>query len=423
MNNISFNQDDTCVTVATDDGHRIYNCEPFGEFYLLLNPGGKLSISDGVGPAAPFPTAMLKMLFYTTLTVIVPKAPSGNRTLTIYNLKQRLKICDLTFPLAIVDIKLNRKWLLVYLEVGQIHIYNMSCVRLSKVVDLTSVDVVWDFGAGDSSLLVLPLHVVNEKVFEGVDIASLIVFTKELHPKKFSLAELNADSKGWVLVYDTMALAPKLIYKAHDSPLARIAVSNDNTKIATASTKGTIIRVVTLDDNITITNLRRGHNPAAINALSFNQDNTILGVGSTSNTIHLFNLASIDPDMDHLQSSDDLNENLANLLISKQNVQEPYFSLKSLKHSLKNPVTKSIAKKLPYKQYWTNLIWEPPRRSFAFIRIPEPELHHHVDIGFTANVVLVALYLGDFYHYQLPSADRECLLLNRYSLKTEVSEK
>lgn len=498
INSLSFNQDYSCIAVLSTHGHRIFNCDPFGAFYLLEDGLSRRSLSELVddnrpspddpnsGPGAgEAPTAYLKMLFSTLLTIIVPQAAGrlGNRLLKIYNLKQNLKICELTFPSAIVDLRLNRKRLVVFLEVGQIYIYDLSCVRLEKVLetnpysrsnDASLPEFVGDLSADDRLYLVLPLLAISEHTDlfnaapSGSDmpvstppsdllvIRSLDPLIEFSHKNKHSslakrgsvtLEDLKEESSGWVLVYDTLKLQPRLIYKAHELAVAKIAISNDATRIATASVKGTIIRVahVTPEDSDArlrisqVTNLRRGHNSARVNALAFNLSKSILGCGSESNTIHFFRIEAAadastqtaetdtDPSDDNTEgerSSEDLNENLSNLLISKRpdtpvdddSGSKGYFSLHTLKKTgrlLSNLYTKGLINKLPYRDYFDNLIWEPPKRSFAYIRLPEytpPQgQQHKVEIGFTAHeMLMVASYqTGTFYHYQLPKAPRE----------------
>lgn len=480
INNLSFNQDYSCISLSTSDYHKIFNCDPFGEFYSSYLGTMRKSISsiDNNPPdkttesVEKCPTMYLKMLFSTSLTIIVPQSSSnlGNRVLKIFNLKQNLKICELTFPSHIIDIKLNRKRLIVFLEIGQIYIYDLSCVRLIKVLEInpfTSSDIkgsklelTGDLCSDDKSLLVIPLALINEQtdlfnndkesqpstpVLKPSDsivsssLEPLIEFTAMNHnskvtkEKEISIEDLQKDSNGWVLVYNTVDLKPKLLYKAHNSSIAKITISNDGTKIATASTKGTIVRVHQIHLNISnseklsisqVTNLRRGHNLAKVNSLKFNLTNTILGCGSESNTIHFFNLAKLsdsleenttyenDVDDDSGKSSEDLNENLANLLISKPQIEadSSYFSygIKKTTKLLNNHYTKSIIKKLPYTDYIENLIWEPPKRSFAYIKLPEYTPNHElarnkVEIGFNNLVVLLASYqTGIFYQYHLP---------------------
>lgn len=564
INNLTFNQDYSCLSLSTNEYHKIFNCDPFGEFYSSNSASYKKSLSSSETSNArneaqvtaeddngdgQNPTSYLKMLFSTSLTIIIPQSSSkiGNRSLKVYNLKRRLKICELTFPSSIIDIKLNRKRLVVFLEIGQIYIYDLSCIRLIKVLEINSylqpdtslvpppvdsskcIELVGDLSADDSSYLVLPLSIINEqtdlfnttsseanpaspiknlefpilKPSDSTVLNSLkqyIEFTQKNENSSISkkevitLEDLKKDSNGWILVYDTIELKPKLIFKAHDSSIAKIAISKDHRMIVTASSKGTIIRIFKSEpspEKLKITqiiNLRRGHNLARINALTFNLDNTILGCGSESNTVHFFDLqnnsglsssneeggyeslSSVtdgnENEDNESRSSEDLNENLANLLISKRpsissiqnsngNInsehettpeeedKKGYFSLSTLKKTSKlinNQYTKSIIKKLPYKDYFDNLIWEPPRRSFAFVKLPEytppnqqavnnngPSTvfpRHKVEIGFTSNntIMLASYQTGTFYHYRLPRKDshdesrEECYLINQFNL-------
>ena len=542
------------MTVSTDEYYKIYNCDPFGEFYSsngarATTNGGEYSsnlLQNHQYQNQLHPTSFFKMLFSTSLTIIVPKnpTPTGDRLLKLYNLKQNLKICELLFPSRIVDVKLNRKRLCIIVESGHIYIYDLSCVRLVKVLEIeppmrsnhshsqsqahrpsdpmslpspssstsaSSYSFVGDLSADDKSYLVLPLSVTKALTdlfnkdrkqsnpgssspstphLAPVDdnLSQIIEFTHksknlDLQPSQLTTVEdLNKHSNGWVLVYDTIHLRPKLIYKAHDSSIAKISISNDASKIATASSKGTIIRTCTLttgtsedDDEEDVimdeslkrlrishfTNLRRGHNLTKVTCLSFSLDNNVLGCASDSGTIHFFKLdepdSLLDPSLDDdsltegmAKSSDDLNDNLASLLIEEQQKlqqeqqqQQQYQQQQSQQlqqdssqnmdqavlhlyfHNLKNmsllnnTYTKSIVKKLPYKGYLENL-WEPPRRSFAYVKIPEPE-GSRVEIGFvnSMQVVLASYSTGEFYHYQLPNRERareEAIIVSEYKL-------
>lgn len=495
INDLCFNQDLSCVSVATSTGYSIYNCDPFGEFYSskaaargpkspLITPTDSDNHRDSASASlSTSPTASVKLLFSTSLTIIIPQLdqPSGNRLMRIFNLKQGLKICELTFPVGIVAVRLNRKRLCVLLLSGQLFIYDLGCVRLMKVLELDpNVKFVGDLAPHDCSYLVLPLSCVTEQtdlfnvnlansntesgtennkstgLFEDIlEITSKHQSDKLKHPG-LTLQEIHKDSPGWLMVYDTLELRPRLIFRAHDSPLAKIRISNDGHSIATALTKGTIVRVSRVAENDgdlhlhQVTNLRRGHQPTKISTLAFSADGTILGCGSKSGTVHLFALSSstvVDDEAGKLYngnsesegSSSDLNENLNSLLITKSDPdpdhkyhdENLYSQLKTLGKNSKlinNHYTKSFMKKLPYKDYLENLIWEPPRRSFAFVKLGEhkPE-GAHLEIGIANQFLFLASYhTGTLYQYQVPPTtdDKnriECQFLNSYPLWTGPS--
>lgn len=443
INTITFNQDNSCISLSTDDHYKIFNCEPFGEIY-----------------GEDQPTFFVKILFSTSLTIIIPKQ-KDNRLLKIYNLKQKLKICELIFPSEIVDVKINKKRLIVVLKIGQIYIYDLSCVRLIKIIEINKTeDFVGDLSNDDKSLLVIPLNIVNEQseIFKQTDFESLIKFDKPI-----TLSQLKTnESNGWVLVYDTIALKPKLILKCHSSNLQKIVISNY--LIATASVKGTIIRIFHLSEQeeelnlFKIQNMRRGHNLAIINSLSFNLDSTILGCGSENNTIHFFNLTgddendndehgnsgeedysnttvvgeedqggngshdesqNDDDDNESSKLSEDLNENLANLLISKPPEAEDTSYTKISKKIINSSYTKRFLKNLPYKNYLNNLILEPPKRSFNLIKLKEPNSKiNKVEIGFIDDLILIVSYAsGKFYQFKFNQDKRKrCKLVNEFSL-------
>ncbi|KAI5961742.1 atg18 [Candida margitis] len=536
INNISFNPDFSLVSIATSTANKIFNCEPFGELYSSSETQLRRTLSNSIDSSdtasdtnaaaaaagsisGNCPTKLLKMLFSTSLTIIVPEA-NYNRYLKVFNLKQNLKIVDLEFESSIVDVKLNRKRLIVALQNGELHIYDLSCIKLLSVLRLSpNVDTfVGDLSIDDKSWLCIPvISIIDEDLFvkprrdsnvstsskdlnntqqphqhtclgEYIELTPKVKQTNSaLTNSDVTLQDIQDDGEGWLMIYDAMNLAPVLIFKAHDSAIGQISISHRGNKIATASVKGTIVRVFELSiaeggkvSLNSVKNLRRGHNVAKINSLCFNNNETILGCGSESNTIHFFKLvqeessnetginndtyetdhgnsfSDYDDQSDgenHRSSSEDLNESLANLLVSKalnssSNEQEEsgnkarksWFS-KTKSKFIHNPYTTSFLNKIPYRDYLDNLIWEPPRRSFAYIKLPEHAWssnnnsnHNKVAIGFNGGLILIGSYqTGKFYHYQLPKQytgnfsavkangeekdkREECLLVSQYDL-------
>ena len=67
-------------------------------------------------------------------------------------------------------------------------------------------------------------------------------------------------------------------------------VNIKGTRLATASEKGTLIRVFDVGTGNLLTELRRGTQPANIYCLNFNSTSTLLCVASDHGTIHIFSL-------------------------------------------------------------------------------------------------------------------------------------
>ena len=84
------------------------------------------------------------------------------------------------------------------------------------------------------------------------------------------------------------------IINAHDSPISYISMNIEGTIIATASDKGTFIRIFLvskLDHPIAV--LKRGKKSVKMNFLVFDHNNEIIGCSSDSGTIHVFNISEL----------------------------------------------------------------------------------------------------------------------------------
>ncbi|KAL0387460.1 UNVERIFIED_CONTAM: Autophagy-related protein 18a [Sesamum radiatum] len=121
----------------------------------------------------------------------------------------------------------------------------------------------------------------------------------ETRPNPKGLCEISL-SGGMVLVclgsekgevrVEHYGLSSSKLIKAHDSDVACVALSNDGRLLATASTKGTLVRVFDTLDGRLLQELRRGSERAEVHSLSFSSDTEWLAVSSNKGTVHVFSL-------------------------------------------------------------------------------------------------------------------------------------
>lgn len=114
--------------------------------------------------------------------------------------------------------------------------------------------------------------------------------------------------KGQVRVEHYATKRTKFIL-AHDSRIACFALSQDGKLLATASTKGTLVRIFNTLDGSLLQEVRRGADRAEIYSLAFSPTAQWLAVSSDKGTVHVFSLKinSGMPENGNLRSASDLN--------------------------------------------------------------------------------------------------------------------
>lgn len=373
IKSFAFNQDYTCLAIGFKDSYKIYNCDPFGECFNKNDENG---------------SKLIEMLFSTSLIAVVglKTVTNSNKKLKIINTKRKTIICEITFPSKILNIKLNRKRLIVLLN-SQIYIYDISCMKLLHTIELSNTGATIQNGepmialsSNDSSILAFPSmdnELINTTINDSNDnndneyndndlqntettqssiqgndnddddddeennggapdtedsilsspspllapidatpstnTASINnnnlsenitnnLRTKLLSPTPPSdthshpnihthtKSDVGIGSVGTVILYDAINIHPINAIKAHKTQIQKISISKDGKYLATASIKGTIIRVFRVNDGVKIFEFRRGSYNAKICCLEFNLNNTILCCSSDTGTIHLFML-------------------------------------------------------------------------------------------------------------------------------------
>ena len=95
---------------------------------------------------------------------------------------------------------------------------------------------------------------------------------------------------GDVLLFSTRSLTVANVIQAHKSPISFLAINSTGTILATASDKGTVIRVWSIPGAEKLYQFRRGTREARIYSMNFNLVSTLLAVSSAHDTVHIFKL-------------------------------------------------------------------------------------------------------------------------------------
>jgi autophagy-related protein 18 len=109
-------------------------------------------------------------------------------------------------------------------------------------------------------------------------------------PSTSGSTSTNQPQSGDVLVFSTATKTVANVIQAHKAPISFLAINSTGTMLATASDKGTIIRVWSLPNAEKLYQLRRGSRETRIHSITFNVMSTLLAVSSAHDTVHIFQL-------------------------------------------------------------------------------------------------------------------------------------
>ena len=176
---------------------------------------------------------------------------------------------------------MNRKTLVIVLE-AEIYIYDISNMRLQHVIETTPNPeaIVALSPSADNSYLAYP---------SPVPAPAPVPISPQTPPAQ---PPSTASASGDVLLFSTKSLTVSQIIRAHKAPISALALNSTGTLLATASEKGTVIRVWGVPGAEKLYQFRRGTREARIYSLNFNVVGTLLAVSSAHDTVHIFKLGS-----------------------------------------------------------------------------------------------------------------------------------
>lgn len=239
---VSWNQDYGCFSAGTSHGFRIYNCNPFKEtFRRDLKSGG---------------FGIVEMLFRCNILALVggganPQYPPNK--VMIWDDHQSRCIGEFAFRSDVRGVKLRRDRIVVVLE-HKIYVYNFTDLKLLNQIET----------------------VANPK---GLCCLS--------HQSNTSVLACPGLQWGQVRVEHFGLKVTKFI-SAHESRIACLTLTTDGLLLATASVKGTLIRIFNTMDGTRLQEVRRGVDKAEIYSISLSPTVQWLAASSDKGTVHLF---------------------------------------------------------------------------------------------------------------------------------------
>lgn len=311
----------------------------------------------------------------------------------------------------------------------------------SSFLSLASDFYVWADSQRVTHIAISALSPSSEKcyiVYPRPVPASQSPFAPPSHASPGGGANAAANTSGDVVVYDALTLKTIGIIAAHKSPLSSLALSSDGTYLATASDKGTIIRVFSLPLGTKLFQFRRGTYPAKIYSMTFNLASTMLCVSSATETVHIFRL--LEPQIQSAsgglsttsvsststtkrprsgsssESHGSISENAATGFEGFNDSPKRAGSIASMIRRSSQTIGKSVVGAMGgYLPQAVTEIWEP-QRDFASVRLPTPGVKSVVALCSNSPQIMVVTSDGFFYLYNVDmEKGGACILTKQYS--------
>ncbi len=243
---IAFNQDITCIACGTDTGYCVYNCDPLKRIF-----DRKLASQKGM--------KIIELLFRCSIIALVGdgqdyKFPSNK--VVLFNDATCKVVGELSFRSDIVAVRLRTDCIIIVL-LTKIYVYQFNTLKF----------------------LACYQTIENPKGLCSVCPSAL----NEI----FAFPGLQ---KGYVQVKFINDEKKSNLIEAHQSVLGCLTLTLDGCKLATASEKGTVIRIFDTQSGVKLQELQRGSNWTTIYSLAFHKNSTFLACSSEKGTIHIFRI-------------------------------------------------------------------------------------------------------------------------------------
>lgn len=236
----SYNQSNDCIVFGTYTGFYVYTINPFKKIIARKIVGG---------------VSLVKMLYKSNIIIFVGNVDKGtypNNKLIIWDDLKAANIGEITFKTKILNIIITKEVLIVICE-KQIFIYNFLNLTIIKTIDT---------GNNSKGLCTISYDDNNYLAYPSINTGQICI-------TKSRSDYLN-------------------IIQAHINQIEIFEFDSSGKYIVSASEKGTLLRIFSIESGELLKELRRGSDQVQIVDLKFSPNNKYLLCSSHRGTIHIF---------------------------------------------------------------------------------------------------------------------------------------
>ena len=241
---LNFNQTDNCFFIGTSRGYQIYSTSP-------LKKISDRSFPEGI--------CLMDMLFKTNILVLVKK-----NSFDVRDNENKVLLWDDNKKSIIGEISCKSRVQRIFLRKDYITIVLRKRIYIYKLADLT---LYTSIETGENPKTICSITTIKDSYILA-------------NPTKID---------GLVEIHNILEKNKTIKIQAHESELDNILLNSDGSLLATASIRGTLIRIFDTETGDKIKELRRGTTGKPIKSLKFSENSDLLACISLSGTIHLFN--------------------------------------------------------------------------------------------------------------------------------------
>jgi WD40 repeat protein len=238
----AFNQDGGCLAVGTTSGFSVHNLHP--QYSVSVDR----PLRGGIG--------QVEMLFRCNLMALVGGGPSPHSAphrVLIWDDHLPKEIGELSFRQAVLSVKLRKDAIAVALR-DRVYVYHLADLSL------------------------------RDKIYTADNPHGLLTLSTQVQDMVLACPSVTT---GHVRV-ELYGLRKTVLLEAHDGQLRGLCLTASGSLLATASAKGTVIRVWNVANQTCVHEFRRGVERATITCLAFSWDDQWLGCCSDKGTAHVF---------------------------------------------------------------------------------------------------------------------------------------
>ena len=236
---INFNQDGTCFAVGTQTGFRILNSNPFKNNFCR-------DMNGGIG--------LIEMLYRSNIVALIGggKSPrySSNK-LVLWDDHKQKEISEMRFMSSVKNVKMKKDRIYAVTE-DKIYVFNFNTLELFDTLETKN----------------------NKKGILSISLIGNIIAYPHSEIGKVKIKDYDQQKERDI--------------PAHKGIINFLQLNKDGSILATASEKGTLIRLFDTSTGDIIKELRRGTENAEIYSVAFDDTNRFLAVSSDRKTIHIF---------------------------------------------------------------------------------------------------------------------------------------